>query len=115
MINNSVRVLVVDDVASMRNILCLMLNRLGFETVEAVENAEQAIQKLEQEEFGLVISDWQMEGMTGLDLLNKIRETPRCSISRRSWSLPNRASSIRRPQRARAHRDISSNRSGSTF
>jgi two-component system chemotaxis response regulator CheY len=76
MINNSVRVLVVDDVASMRNILCLMLNRLGFETVEAVENAEQAIQKLEQGEFGLVISDWQMDGMTGLDLLNKIRETP---------------------------------------
>jgi two-component system chemotaxis response regulator CheY len=53
-----------------------MLNRLGFETVEAVENAQQAIQKLEQEEFGLVISDWQMDGMTGLDLLNKIRETP---------------------------------------
>ncbi len=76
MINNSVRVLVVDDVASMRNILCLMLNRLGFGTVEAVENAEQAIQKLEQAEFGLVISDWQMDGMTGLDLLNKIRETP---------------------------------------
>jgi Response regulator containing CheY-like receiver, AAA-type ATPase, and DNA-binding domains len=41
-----------------------------------VENAEQAIQKLEQAEFGLVISDWQMDGMTGLDLLNKIRETP---------------------------------------
>jgi two-component system chemotaxis response regulator CheY len=53
-----------------------MLNRLGFETVETVENAEQAIQKLEQAEFGLVISDWQMEGMTGLELLNKIRETP---------------------------------------
>ena len=76
MLNNSVRVLVVDDVASMRNILCLMLNRLGFGTVEAVENAEQAIQKLEQAEFGLVISDWQMDGMTGLELLNKIRETP---------------------------------------
>jgi len=53
-----------------------MLNRLGFETVETVENGQQAIQKLEQAEFGLVISDWQMEGMTGLDLLNKIRETP---------------------------------------
>ena len=48
MLNNSARVLVVDDVASMRNILSLMLNRLGFETVEVVENAEQAIQKLEQ-------------------------------------------------------------------
>ena len=76
MLNSSTRVLVVDDVASMRNILSLMLNRLGFETVEAVDNAEQAIQKLEQNEFGLVISDWQMDGMTGLDLLNKIRETP---------------------------------------
>ena len=76
MLNSSVRVLVVDDVASMRNILCLMLNRLGFETVETVENGQQAIQKLEQAEFGLVISDWQMDGMTGLELLNKIRETP---------------------------------------
>jgi two-component system, chemotaxis family, chemotaxis protein CheY len=76
MLNSSIRVLVVDDVASMRNILCLMLNRLGFESVEAVENAEQAIQKLQQAEFGLVISDWQMDGMTGLDLLNKIREAP---------------------------------------
>jgi two-component system chemotaxis response regulator CheY len=76
MLNCSARVLVVDDVASMRNILSLMLGRLGFETVEAVENAEQAIQKLEQHEFGLVISDWQMNGMTGLDLLNKIRQTP---------------------------------------
>jgi two-component system chemotaxis response regulator CheY len=76
MLNNSVRVLVVDDVASMRNVLSLMLNRLGFETVETAEDAKQAIQKLEQREFGLVISDWQMDGMTGLDLLNKIRETP---------------------------------------
>jgi two-component system chemotaxis response regulator CheY len=76
MLNSSARVLVVDDVASMRNILSLMLNRLGFEAVEAVENAEQAIQKLGQHEFGLVISDWQMNGMTGLELLNKIRETP---------------------------------------
>ena len=74
--NSSVRVLVVDDVTSMRNILALMLNRLGFETVETAENAEQAMQKLEQSEFGLVISDWQMDGMGGLGLLNKIRETP---------------------------------------
>jgi two-component system chemotaxis response regulator CheY len=53
-----------------------MLTRLGFEAIEAVENAAQAIQKLEQNEFGLLISDWQMDGMTGLELLNKIRETP---------------------------------------
>ena len=76
MLNSSARVLVVDDVASMRNILALMLNRLGFKTVEAVDSAEQAIEKLEQHEFGLVISDWQMNGMTGLELLKKIRETP---------------------------------------
>src|ERR1043165_9947678 len=75
-VKTSIRVLVVDDIASMRNILCLMLNRLGFEAVETAENAAQAIQKLEKNEFGLLISDWQMEGMTGLDLLNKIRETP---------------------------------------
>jgi two-component system chemotaxis response regulator CheY len=76
MINNSVPVLVVDDVASMRNILSLMLNRLGFETVVTADDARQALQKLEQGDFGLVISDWQMEGMTGLELLNKTRETP---------------------------------------
>jgi two-component system chemotaxis response regulator CheY len=77
MVNTSVRILVVDDVASMRNILALMLNRIGFETVEIVENGAQAIQKLEESEFGLIISDWQMEGMTGLELLNKCRETPK--------------------------------------
>ena len=76
MINNSVPVLVVDDVASMRNILCLMLNRLGFETVVTADDARQALQKLEQGDFGLVISDWQMDGMTGLELLNKTREIP---------------------------------------
>jgi two-component system chemotaxis response regulator CheY len=76
MINSSVPVLVVDDVASMRNILSLMLNRLGFETVVTADDARQALQKLEQGEFGLVISDWQMDGMTGLELLNKTRETP---------------------------------------
>jgi two-component system chemotaxis response regulator CheY len=76
MLNSSVRVLVVDDIASMRNVLSLMLNRLGFVTVETAEDAAQAMQKLEHGEFGLVISDWQMDGMTGLELLNKIRETP---------------------------------------
>jgi len=76
MLNTSVHVLIVDDVASMRNILSLMLNRLGFENVETAEDAKEAIRKLEEKEFGLVISDWQMEGMDGLGLLNKIRETP---------------------------------------
>ena len=76
MLNTSVSVLVVDDVASMRSVLSLMLSRLGFENVETAEDAGRAIQKLEQREFGLVISDWQMEGMTGLELLNKIRQAP---------------------------------------
>ena len=76
MLDSSIRVLVVDDVASMRNILSLMLNRIGFEAIEKAEDAEKAIQKLEQKEFGLVVSDWQMEGMTGLELLNKIRQKP---------------------------------------
>jgi two-component system chemotaxis response regulator CheY len=70
-------VLVVDDIASMRNILSLMLNRIGFQNVETAEDAPQALQKLEAKEFGLVISDWRMEGMTGLQLLNKIREVPK--------------------------------------
>src|SRR6187401_3035955 len=70
-------VLVVDDIASMRNILTLMLKRIGFENIETAEDAAQAMQKLEQKEFGLIISDWRMEGMTGLELLNKIREIPK--------------------------------------
>jgi two-component system chemotaxis response regulator CheY len=76
MINSSVRVLVVDDVASMRAVLRLMLNCVGFETIETVENAKQALEKLQQNEFGLIISDVKMDEMTGLDLLNKIREAP---------------------------------------
>jgi two-component system chemotaxis response regulator CheY len=77
MLNTSVRVLVVDDIESMRKILSLMLNRLGFESVETATHAEEAFKKLQEKEFGLLISDWQMEGTSGLDLLNRTRKIPK--------------------------------------
>lgn len=77
MLNTSARVLVVDDIESMRRILSLMLKRLGFESVETATHAEEAFQKLQEGDFGLLISDWQMEGISGLDLLNKTREIPK--------------------------------------
>ena len=76
MIDTSISVLVVDDVATMRRILSDLLKRAGFENVETAESPPRAIQLLEQKTFGLVVSDWHMEGTTGLDLLNTIRGTP---------------------------------------
>ena len=116
MINSSVPVLVVDDVASMRNILSLMLNRLGFETVVTADDARQAIQKLEQGEFGLVISDWQMDGMTGLELLNKNSRNSGAAAHSDNLGLgPIKRTKFSGRKEARAHRDISLNHSGSRF
>lgn len=61
------RILAVDDETVSRLVLCRMLDALGYEVVEACDVAE-GIQKLEDERFDLVVSDYQMPGGTGLDV-----------------------------------------------
>ena len=70
--NQNIKVLVVDDSSSARAILCGFLQRYGF-TVLQTADGSHALQILEQQEVSLVISDYQMPGMDGIQLTKKVR------------------------------------------
>jgi two-component system chemotaxis response regulator CheY len=72
-LNPSMPILVVDDYQTMIRIIRNLLKQLGFEDVDDAPDGETALAKLRQKRYGLVISDWNMEPMTGYDLLRKVR------------------------------------------
>ena len=69
----SMPVLVVDDYATMIRIIRNLLRQLGFENVDEASDGRAALAKLRARKFGLVISDWNMEPMTGYELLQEVR------------------------------------------
>ena len=69
----SMPVLVVDDYQTMIRIIRNLLNQLGFKNIEEAKDGRQALEKMNGAKFGLVISDWNMEPMTGLELLQHVR------------------------------------------
>lgn len=69
----NMKILVVDDMATMRRIVKNILKQLGFANVEEAENGQEALQKLREGTFGFVVSDWNMPVMTGIDMLRAIR------------------------------------------
>ncbi len=75
-LDTSIRVLVVDDFATMRRIIKNLLKQLGFEKIDEAEDGMKALQKLKAEGFDLVISDWNMPNMTGIELLQAVRNDP---------------------------------------
>jgi len=66
-------ILIVDDYKTMLRIIRNLLNQLGFQNVDDATDGGAALQKLRERNFGLVISDWNMEPMTGLQLLKEVR------------------------------------------
>ena len=68
-------VLVVDDYKTMIRIIRNLLKQLGFENVEDAADGQEALEKMKKadQKFGLVISDWNMEPMTGYELLREVR------------------------------------------
>jgi len=72
----SIPVLVVDDYNTMVRIIRNLLRQLGFEHIDDASDGSAALEKLRQRKYGLVISDWNMEPMTGYDLLKKMRADP---------------------------------------
>jgi len=77
MSKTSLPVLIVDDYATMRRIVKNLLNQIGFNSVEEAADGSEALAKLRSGQFGLVISDWNMEPMTGLQLLREVRSDVR--------------------------------------
>ena len=69
-------ILVVDDYKTMVRIVRNLLNQLGFHDVEDANDGASALAKLRARRFGLVISDWAMEPMNGLELLQQVRADP---------------------------------------
>ena len=74
-IDLNMKILVVDDYKTMLRILTNLLEQLGFNNVLTAENGQEALQKLHNEDVDFVISDWNMEPMTGMELLREIRES----------------------------------------
>jgi len=69
-------VLVVDDYNTMIRIMHNLLKQLGFEQVDDASDGSAALAKLRKRDYGLVISDWNMEPMTGFALLQEMRSDP---------------------------------------
>lgn len=69
-------ILVVDDYRTMLRIIRDLLRQAGFNRIDEATSAAEALEKLEERPFGLVISDWNMQPMTGLDLLDRVRANP---------------------------------------
>ena len=73
-IDTSMKILVVDDFATMRRIVKGVLKQLGFMNIIEAEDGTDALEELRKEKVGLIVSDWNMTNMTGLDLLRSVRE-----------------------------------------
>jgi two-component system chemotaxis response regulator CheY len=69
-------VLVVDDYGTMVRIIRNLLRQLGFADIDDARDGAEAIAKMHNRRYGLVISDWNMEPMTGFDLLRQVRSDP---------------------------------------
>jgi two-component system chemotaxis response regulator CheY len=66
-------ILVVDDYQTMVRIIRNLLKQLGFENVDEASDGREALEKMRTKKYGLVISDWNMEPMTGYELLREVR------------------------------------------
>ena len=74
--DTSMPILIVDDYNTMIRIIRNLLRQLGFENIDDACDGASALAKMRDKAYGLVISDWNMEPMTGYDLLREIRSDP---------------------------------------
>ncbi len=72
-VDKSMNILIVDDYKTMLRIIRNLLKQLGFENVDEATDGTAALQKIRERSYGLVISDWNMEPMTGIELLREVR------------------------------------------
>jgi PleD family two-component response regulator len=72
-------ILVIDDMSSTRTLLRDMLLSIGFENVSTARNGLDALSKIHEQEVDLILSDQVMDGMTGMELREKLRELPELS------------------------------------
>lgn len=73
MVDININILIVDDYKTMLRIIRNLLSQLGFNNVDEATNGSMALVKLKEKKFDLIISDWNMEPMTGLEFLKTVR------------------------------------------
>ena len=71
--DKNMKILVVDDFSTMRRIIKNLLKDLGFTNIQEADDGNTALPMLMQGEFDFVVTDWNMPGMPGLDLLKEVR------------------------------------------
>ncbi len=72
-VDRGLSILIVDDYKTMLRIIRNLLQQLGFSNIEEATDGTMALSKLRERPYGLVISDWNMQPMTGLELLREVR------------------------------------------
>jgi two-component system chemotaxis response regulator CheY len=77
----SMPILVVDDYNTMIRIIRNLLRQLGFENVDDAPDGSVALAKMHDKHYSLVISDWNMEPMSGYELLKRIRSDPQLTAT----------------------------------
>ena len=75
--SSKVRFLVVDDFSTMRRIIKNFLNDLGYHNVQEADDGLSALPMLKTGNFDFLITDWNMPGMPGLDMLKAVRADPK--------------------------------------
>jgi two-component system chemotaxis response regulator CheY len=77
--DKNMRILIVDDFSTMRRIIRNLLGELGFENVEEADDGATAMPLLDSQEFDLLVLDWNMPGVPGIDVLKWVRAHERLS------------------------------------
>jgi two-component system, chemotaxis family, chemotaxis protein CheY len=72
-VDKNMNILVVDDYQTMIRIITNLLKQLGFPNIDFATDGGMALEKIAGKQYGMIISDWNMEPMTGLDLLKELR------------------------------------------
>jgi two-component system chemotaxis response regulator CheY len=72
-LDKNMKILVVDDFSTMRRIIKNLLKDLGFSNIQEADDGSTALPMLQQGDFDFVVTDWNMPGMQGIDLLRAIR------------------------------------------
>ena len=71
--DKSIKILVVDDFATMRKVIRNLLKQIGYENIVEAEDGVSALKALKSQKIDLIVSDWNMPNMTGLELLKEVR------------------------------------------
>lgn len=71
--DKQIKILVVDDFATMRKVIRNLLKQVGYENIVEAEDGVIALKTLKSQKIDLVVSDWNMPNMTGLELLKAVR------------------------------------------